>query len=147
VKLVVDITVINAIIQLKETIRMSKIEYYTLEGELISYELHDPITPNCIDQLARLYLEKTNRFPTQVFIRQDLYSILRRDAATTIRYRSPQSHDNMYDFHAITAFNSSIGNINIILVQDAYVPLLVGNHFEYNNNNVNKIFEEVVLDV
>jgi hypothetical protein len=121
---------------------MSKIEYYTIEGNLISFEIDRCITLSSIDKLAILYVENTNRYPTQVFIRCDLYSILMRDMANITGYQRAD-----LNFPSMVSFNSSVGNLEVIALQDAYVPLLVGNHFEYDNNNVNRVFEEVVLNV
>ena len=119
---------------------MSKIQYYTLEGNLISFEVDRYITLSSINELTLLYVASTNRFPTQVFVRYDLYSILIHDISKTGTVPTTYSLSKM-------GFRSSVGNLEVIPVQNAYLPLLVGNYFEYDNNDVNKVFEEVVLNV
>lgn len=118
-----------------------RIEYRTIEGKLITYIIEDEITIDDINNITLQYTEKTYRQPEKIFIDAEAYSQLvkRIETENGGMWRSPNLGLNVLTLHL------SIGTFTITPIGSSYIPILVGTQVEFEDNNMNKIFEEVVL--
>lgn len=121
-----------------------RIEYRTIEGEVIERIIeYGEITVNDIDKLALQYLEKTGREPEAVFLEIKSYWKIQQDMMAQARYSMTSTmHPSGMN---MTAFMLSMGPVPIVPVKDAYVPVLVGSYAEFDDNDVHKIFEDIVM--
>lgn len=123
---------------------MWHIAYRTSEGEIIKYIVsQDYATVSDIDQIALQYFEKTGREPEQVFMDIRWLSKLMHDMAPQMRHTSFNSAPSTVP--SITSFWLSIGNVTVVPVSNSYTPILIGSRVEFDDNDINKIFEETVL--
>lgn len=122
---------------------MWHIQYRTIEGEVINYTIaQDYATVSDIDQIAMLYFEKTGREPEKVFMDVRWLSQLMNDMAP--QYRGTQLNPTPGG-HNVVSFWLSMGNITVTPVSNSYTPIFIGSKTEYDDNDINKIFEETVL--
>lgn len=124
---------------------MLSVEYYTIEGQLIQrfIDMDRGVTVEDIDYMAMQYFEKTGRIPEAIFIDLESMSKIQKSMASNMRYSNPASSG--VAAYTISAFHLSMGSVSVVPVRNAYTPIFVGSHYEYNENDINRIFEEVVL--
>lgn len=119
---------------------LHRVEYRTVDGERIErlINLDSGITIEGIDSLACQYLEKTGRQPETVFLRQDLYARLCADLIP-VRYATNSNP------HHIKSFWLATGYTHVVAVPNAHIPVFVGSKEEFIDNDLNQVFEDVVL--
>ncbi len=119
------------------------IQYRTVEGELIERIVEYDITINDIDCLAMQYFEKTGREPDAVFMDVKEYWNLQQSVAVSARNHSASisSVGGATNMQLML----SMGIVPVKPVRNSYTPILVGTEIEYQDNDINKVFEETVL--
>ena len=121
-----------------------RIEYRTIEGEIIERYINPElgVTINDIDCLAMQYLEKTNRMPDKVFLS---YTAMANILKSTSRHHVASTSGTFGIGMEIAMFQLSDGAVHVDVIQDTYIQILVGSQAEFEDNNIHKIFEEIVL--
>lgn len=122
-----------------------RVQYRLPDGHIFEYVIDHSvgITSEMIDDLTREYFDHTGQVPEIVFVRTDMYVNYLRNLIGVARYSG-------YDAQSALGMNSlifwsSIGQVAIRTVPDAYIPLLIGTQRDYDDNNINWLFEETIL--
>jgi hypothetical protein len=120
-----------------------RIEYRLPDGYKFEYLIDKlvGVTTNDIDRLACMYLEHTGVFPETVFIRYDLYTAYVDSMTGIMRYNGAPLTNGF----AVTQVWLTVGRVEIKPIVDAYIPLLVGTQQDYDDNDLNWLFEEIIL--
>ena len=117
-----------------------RIEYRTIEGELIEYTIDGDVTVSHINDIACRYLEKTYRDPEAIFMDAYLYAEFCKKNSNSY---TPILHHSLRDSNI--RLRLSVGDLPVYPIPYSYTPVFVGSRVEFDDNNINKIFEEVVL--
>jgi hypothetical protein len=120
------------------------IEYRTIEGEIIKCRI-DPergVTISDIDYLAMEYFEKTNREPQLAFLS---YPTMANILKSTAPHYVAASTGTYGIGMSVSSFNLSMGTVTVVVVANSYIPVFVGSQTEFDDNNINELFEEIVL--
>jgi hypothetical protein len=120
-----------------------RVEYRLPDGHKFEYLIDKTrgITTHDIDRLACMYFEHTGKFPETVFIRYDLYRAYLQSTADTMKCVGIPEPSGF----TVTRVWLTIGMVQVKPIVDAYIPLLVGTQQDYDDNDLNWLFEEIVL--
>jgi hypothetical protein len=121
------------------------ISYRLPDGHIFEYTLdHEKgVSTSDIDGLVCAYFEHTHKVPDMIFIRHDLFTGYLHRIAVSARFVGGGAPPNP-GLSSITMW-LSLGQIPVTTIMDAYIPILVGTQADYDDNNLNWIFEETVL--
>jgi hypothetical protein len=122
---------------------LEQFTYRLPDGYKFNYAIDSDIgiTINDIDRLVCLYYEHTFNLPETVFIRENLFYKYMANTLMSSRY-SGTFGTSSYNTMSIW---SSVGQVPIKTTTAADIPLLVGTQKDYDDNNINWLFEEIVL--
>lgn len=122
---------------------LETVAYRLPDGHIFEYTIDHRIgiTTGDIDRLACSYFEHTGNLPETVFIRTDLCVKYVNSMVSIQRYTAPNMSNGINHMSMWT----SIGQVPVKTNDDAYIPLLIGSQKDYDDNNVNWLFEEIVL--
>jgi hypothetical protein len=122
---------------------IERIEYRLPDGYVFDYTIDHSIgiTTEHIDRLVCLYFEHIGDLPEAVFIRTDLFAGYMRRMMNIARYNGPNSSSGMNSVNMWL----SVGQVPVKTIPDAYIPLLIGSQKDYDDNNINWLFEDIVL--
>jgi hypothetical protein len=120
-----------------------RIEYRVQEGIISYLTKGDVPTVEDINNVAMRYLEKTNRTPEYVFLHLPILTEITKQFQSTARY-NPSFNGHVVDM-SITSFMLSTGQITVLPIMHSDVPVLVGSRQEFDDNQIHKLFEEIVL--
>jgi len=122
----------------------SRVEYYTAEGQLIEYQLTGDIIQD-LDNVARLYYENTNRFPEYIFMDTVFYADMCKKLFVQAGYVNGAFSNNIPVSHNTISIWLSTGNFNVKPIPELYCTIFVGSKTEMEQNNIDKLFEDIVL--
>ena len=122
---------------------LERIEYRLPDGYVFEYMIDHSVgvTTNNIDSLICLYFEHTGNLPETIFIRSDLWSKYICYMQGNAQYTALGTFSGAH----IVSMWTSVGQVPVRTIADAYIPLLIGTQRDYDDNNINWLFEEIVL--
>ena len=124
-----------------------RIEYRTVEGATIERIIDDErgITVDDVDCLAMQYYEKTNRIPECVYIEACHYNKILKDMSSIHNYQHLKPLEIGVSSFLNVKIMTSMGAIQVQPIYSSFIPVLVGTSFEYKDNDINTLFEEIIL--
>jgi hypothetical protein len=125
--------------------RFEVVEYRLPDGHVFKYTIdhHVGITTEHIDKLCSKYYEHSGLIPEIIFVRTDMWAAYLCNMNGLTRFNVPVG--SKYGLNVVQMY-TTIGCIYVKHIVDAYIPLLIGTQKDYDDNNLNWLFEEIVLD-
>ena len=117
------------------------IQYRTLEGYTITHDADDVPSIEDVGEVMGQYMEITKRDPEYLYVSYPIYADMQKQFMPGIY--NPMPNNGLGN--NITSFVTFFGEIRIKPMLHTDTPFLIGTEAEYYDNQVHKLFEEIVL--
>lgn len=122
-----------------------KIEYRLKNGFLMSYDVQldsKNLLVSDLDALCQMYERETGLCPEFIFVEFNIFIKFIKKAIRSVNTYDPIASNRGLEG---VRFAFCCGAVSVVPLMNPHTPIFVGSREEYDNNDIDKAFEEIVL--